>query len=132
MYIVCIFIFIYICMYRCSCRSGTSSLSRQSIRSGSSTVNADKASPDIVLAEGMSVFVNKEMGIVKFIGKTDFSEGIWLGVELRKPGKKWFVMIDELERESLFAMHERLFYIRVCGMCQSFLGVQVLAIRNWK
>ena len=35
----------------------------------------------------MSVFVNKEMGVVKFIGKTEFAEGEWLGVELRKPGK---------------------------------------------
>lgn len=35
----------------------------------------------------MSVFVNKEMGAVRFIGCTEFAEGVWLGVELRKPRK---------------------------------------------
>ncbi len=47
------------------------------------------SSPDIVLADGMNIFVNKikEMGVVRFIGTTDFSEGVWIGVELRKPGE---------------------------------------------
>lgn len=35
----------------------------------------------------MSVFANKEMGIVRFIGEAEFAPGIWLGVELRKPSK---------------------------------------------
>ena len=29
------------------------------------------------------------MGIVRFIGSTEFAEGVWLGVELRKPSKLW-------------------------------------------
>lgn len=48
---------------------------------------SDISTPDITLAEGMSVFVNKEMGAVKYIGTTEFAEGVWLGVELRKPGE---------------------------------------------
>ena len=44
-------------------------------------------SPSLVLEEGMSVFVSKEMGAVRYIGSTEFAEGIWLGVELRKPCK---------------------------------------------
>lgn len=53
-----------------------------------SGVNASMSSPDIILADGMSVFVNKEMGVVRYIGRTEFAEGLWLGVELRKPGKE--------------------------------------------
>ena len=33
------------------------------------------------------MFVNKEMGAVKYIGTTEFADGVWLGVELRKPGE---------------------------------------------
>ena len=40
-----------------------------------------------VLLEGMSVFANKEMGVVRFIGTTEFADGVWLGIELRKPSK---------------------------------------------
>ena len=40
-----------------------------------------------VLEEGMSVFANKEMGVVRFIGTTEFADGVWLGIELRKPSK---------------------------------------------
>jgi hypothetical protein len=46
---------------------------------------ATSASP--VLEEGMSVFANKEMGVVRFIGTTEFADGVWLGIELRKPSK---------------------------------------------
>ena len=35
----------------------------------------------------MSVFANKEMGVVRFIGTTEFADGVWLGIELRKPSK---------------------------------------------
>ena len=45
------------------------------------------ASPDLVLEEGMSVLVSKELGVVRFIGETEFAPGIWLGVELRKPSE---------------------------------------------
>lgn len=40
-----------------------------------------------VLEEGMSVFANKEMGVVRFIGTTEFADGMWLGIELRKPSR---------------------------------------------
>jgi len=84
----------------CSSRSSTS-LSKQSNRSGGSSgasgktsstgassrgAAARKLTPDVILGLGMSVFVNKEMGVVRYLGKTDFEEGLWLGVELRKPG----------------------------------------------
>ena len=76
------------------------SLSKQSNRSGGSSVASSKTnstgagsraakkplSPEVTLGMGMSIFVNKEMGVVKYLGKTDFEDGIWLGVELRKPG----------------------------------------------
>lgn len=42
---------------------------------------------DPVLEEGMSVLVNKELGVVRFIGTTEFADGVWLGIELRKPSK---------------------------------------------
>ncbi len=44
-------------------------------------------SSDLVLEDGMSVFTNKEMGMIRFIGETEFAPGIWLGVELRKPSE---------------------------------------------
>ncbi len=45
-------------------------------------------SSDLILEDGMSVFANKEMGIIRFIGETEFAPGsIWLGVELRKPSE---------------------------------------------
>ena len=44
-------------------------------------------SSDLILEDGMSVFANKEMGMIRFIGETEFAPGIWLGVELRKPSK---------------------------------------------
>ena len=31
------------------------------------------------------MFVNKEKGIVHFIGTTEFAPGMWLGIELRTP-----------------------------------------------
>ena len=33
----------------------------------------------------MSVYVNNELGIVRYIGRVYFADDIWLGVELRKP-----------------------------------------------
>ena len=41
----------------------------------------------------MSVFVSGEMGIVKYIGTTEFAEGTWLGVQLKKPSKQNFTCI---------------------------------------
>lgn len=69
-------------------RSGARSTRSSGVGSGMSGSGlSDGPSPDITLAQGMSVFVNKEMGIVRFIGTTEFAEGVWLGVELRKPGE---------------------------------------------
>jgi len=51
------------------------------------------------LQPGMNAFVNGEIGIVKFIGRVDFSDGIWVGVALKNEagkndgtvqGKKYF------------------------------------------
>ena len=41
----------------------------------------------------MSVFVSGEMGIVKYIGTTEFAEGTWLGVQLKKPSKQNFTCV---------------------------------------
>ena len=35
----------------------------------------------------MNVFVNGEFGVVRYIGATSFAEGVWLGVELRRPSE---------------------------------------------
>ena len=40
-----------------------------------------------VISQGMNAFVNGEIGIVKFIGRVDFSDGIWVGVVLKNEGK---------------------------------------------
>ncbi|XP_074640389.1 CAP-Gly domain-containing linker protein 4-like isoform X2 [Tubulanus polymorphus] len=40
------------------------------------------------LKVGMSCFCNNELGTIRYIGPTDFAEGIWLGVELRTPKGK--------------------------------------------
>ncbi|XP_031557879.1 CAP-Gly domain-containing linker protein 3-like isoform X2 [Actinia tenebrosa] len=37
------------------------------------------------LTEGMSILVNSELGVVRYIGTVDFADGLWLGVEMRKP-----------------------------------------------
>ncbi|VDP75250.1 unnamed protein product [Echinostoma caproni] len=58
-----------------------------------------KDPPVFYLCEGMQVLCAGEMGIVRYIGPITFAEGIWLGVELRKPrgrhdgsvaGKRYF------------------------------------------
>ncbi|KAH8857664.1 CAP-Gly domain-containing linker protein 4 [Schistosoma japonicum] len=55
--------------------------------------------PVFYLTEGMQVLCAGEIGIVRYIGPITFAEGIWLGVELRKPrgrhdgcvaGKRYF------------------------------------------
>ena len=34
----------------------------------------------------MCVYVAGEMGTVRFIGHVQFADGVWLGIELKKPG----------------------------------------------
>uniref|UniRef100_A0A0L8HP84 CAP-Gly domain-containing protein n=1 Tax=Octopus bimaculoides TaxID=37653 RepID=A0A0L8HP84_OCTBM len=41
------------------------------------------ASSDLKLEIGMGVFCSNELGVIRYIGPTDFAEGIWIGVELR-------------------------------------------------
>ncbi|XP_033109253.1 CAP-Gly domain-containing linker protein 3-like isoform X2 [Anneissia japonica] len=43
---------------------------------------------DFKLTVGLSVYVNNEIGVIRFIGPTDFAEGVWLGVELKTPSGK--------------------------------------------
>ena len=38
--------------------------------------------------QGLSVLVNGELGVVRYIGLAEFAEGTWLGVEMRKPGAR--------------------------------------------
>eukprot|EP00112_Aurelia_sp_Birch-Aquarium-sp1_P023216 Seg683.1_Seg683.6 transcript_id=Seg683.1_Seg683.6/GoldUCD/mRNA.D3Y31 product="CAP-Gly domain-containing linker protein 3" protein_id=Seg683.1_Seg683.6/GoldUCD/D3Y31 len=44
--------------------------------------------PTFKLKLGMSVYVNNELGITRYIGSVEFASGVWLGVELRKPSGK--------------------------------------------
>ncbi|XP_077981487.1 CAP-Gly domain-containing linker protein 3-like [Glandiceps talaboti] len=41
------------------------------------------SSGEFRLQEGMSVYLNNELGIVRYLGPTHFADGVWLGVELR-------------------------------------------------
>ncbi|GFO03242.1 Cap-gly domain-containing linker protein 3 [Plakobranchus ocellatus] len=41
-----------------------------------------------VLEPGTTVLCNNELGTIRYIGTAEFAEGIWLGVELRKPKGK--------------------------------------------
>lgn len=40
---------------------------------------------EFYLAEGMQVLCSGELGVLRYIGPVTFTEGIWLGVELRNP-----------------------------------------------
>jgi len=44
-----------------------------------------KSHESLRLKPGMSVFVNNELGIVRHIGNIHFADGVWLGIELRRP-----------------------------------------------
>ncbi|XP_073243048.1 CAP-Gly domain-containing linker protein 3-like isoform X2 [Porites lutea] len=80
-------------------RGSASSDSGSTLRRGSLPQQKGKSSAEFQLTEGLSVLVNSELGVIRFIGLTEFAEGIWLGVEMRKPvgkndgsvnGKKYF------------------------------------------
>ncbi|TGZ50415.1 hypothetical protein CRM22_010810 [Opisthorchis felineus] len=66
---------------------------------GAKQATAGKDEPAFYITEGMQVLCSGEMGIVRFIGPITFADGIWLGIELRKPrgrhdgsvaGKRYF------------------------------------------
>ncbi|XP_071953459.1 CAP-Gly domain-containing linker protein 4-like isoform X2 [Antedon mediterranea] len=61
-----------------STKSSKLSRSRQASLEKQLSINED-----FKLSVGLSVLVNNEIGVIRFIGPTDFAEGLWLGVELR-------------------------------------------------
>lgn len=80
-------------------RGSSSDKNSSTLRRGSLPQQKSKSSPEFQLTEGLSVLVNGELGVVRYIGLAEFAEGIWLGVEMRKPvgkndgsvnGKKYF------------------------------------------
>lgn len=84
---------------RSSASSISSDKSLQTIRRGSLPQQKGKGSAEFQLTTGLSVLVNGELGVVRYIGPAEFAEGTWLGVEMRKPvgkndgsvnGKKYF------------------------------------------
>ncbi|CAL1530139.1 unnamed protein product [Lymnaea stagnalis] len=44
--------------------------------------------PGPILEPGVMVLCSNELGVIRYMGPTDFGEGTWLGVELRKPKGK--------------------------------------------
>ena len=52
-----------------------------------STTTSSPKTPDLTLAEGMSVLhlVQRETGVVRYIGPTELGDGPWIGVEFSKP-----------------------------------------------
>lgn len=38
----------------------------------------------------MCVYVAGDLGTVRFIGNVEFADGVWLGIELKKPSKVHF------------------------------------------
>ena len=61
----------------------------------------------------MSVFVTgADFGVVRFIGTTQFSKGVWLGIELRKPSK-YILLTHEASLSS--RLNARIFYILCDG-----------------
>ena len=38
-------------------------------------------------SQGMNAFVNGELGMVKYVGRVEFSEGIWVGIHLKNPSE---------------------------------------------
>ncbi|XP_054707616.1 CAP-Gly domain-containing linker protein 4-like [Uloborus diversus] len=68
------------------------SKSRHTIRKSARFIN-QTASPtnskrNCWLTLGINVFVNNEIGAVRYIGPVDFADGVWLGIELRTPKGK--------------------------------------------
>ena len=60
--------------------SATTSTPKKSPKTVDQTFGADI---EFVLKTGMSVFVNNEMGVVRYIGRVEFADNVWLGIELR-------------------------------------------------
>ncbi|XP_046583518.1 CAP-Gly domain-containing linker protein 4-like isoform X1 [Haliotis rubra] len=52
-------------------------------RSSMNILRTPGSSSNLKLEPGISVLCNNEMGVVRYVGPTDFGEGVWLGVELR-------------------------------------------------
>lgn len=84
---------------RGSAASAVSDKNLQTLRRGSAPLPKGKASAEFQLTTGLSVLVNGELGVVRYIGQPEFAEGTWLGIEMRKPvgkndgsvnGKKYF------------------------------------------
>ena len=56
-------------------------------RSILSATTSTSRTPDLTLAEGMNVLylLQRETGIVRYIGPTELGDGQWIGVEFNKP-----------------------------------------------
>ena len=44
-----------------------------------------------LVSQGMNAFVNGELGTVKYVGRVEFAEGIWVGVHLKNQSKYCYV-----------------------------------------
>ena len=51
------------------------------------TATSAPRTPDLSLAEGMNVLylLQRETGLVRYIGPTELGDGLWIGVEFNKP-----------------------------------------------
>ena len=46
----------------------------------------------------MNAFVNGELGTVKYVGRVEFAEGIWVGVHLKNQSKNLYISVISQKR----------------------------------
>ncbi len=54
----------------------------------------------------MSVFVSGEIGTVRYIGTTEFAEGVWLGVEFRRASELSTIYTESFAVDQFYVFRE--------------------------
>ena len=61
----------------------------------------------------MNAFVNGELGTVKYVGRVEFAEGIWVGVHLKNQSKYCNVHLDTIHVSTVHVSTVRVSTTRV-------------------